>query len=196
MSAKDDEIRIIAEPQMDANVCSFLVDRQVHDGIVNCTSREMAEGSPLLEALFEFKEIRQVMVSGATITVAKTGDDDWSTLGKKVGEIIREQIGSGKQLIAPDIKAKIPSNDELRAKVQAIIDKEINPGLASHGGGADLIDVQGTTIFMSLSGGCQGCASAKYTLKHGIEQILREKIPEITEVIDVTDHTAGATPYY
>ena len=181
---------------MDDNVCSFHVDREIHDGIVNCTSKEMAEGSLLLEGIFALDEVRQVMVAGATITVAKSGKGDWSELGKKVGTVIREKIKAGGQLIATDIKAKVPSNEELRAKVQEVLDEEINPGLASHGGGADLIDVQGTTLFLALSGGCQGCASAKYTLKNGIEQILRDRVPEVTEVVDVTDHASGDSPYY
>lgn len=195
MSSKDD-VRIIAEPQMDPNVCSFHVDREIYDGIINCRTREMAQGSPLLEGLFDLKGVSQVMVTGATVTVAKTDKGDWNGLAKDVGAKIREKIKAGGPLISPDIKTKVPSNDELRAKVQEVIDEQLNPGLASHGGSVDLIDVQGTAIFVSLSGGCQGCASAKYTLKHGIEQILRDRIPEITEVVDVTDHTAGASPYY
>ena len=196
MATKDDEIKIVAEPQMDPKVCSFHVDRQVYNGVVNCAGRDMAKGSPLLEALFEFDEVRQVMVTGGTVTIAKANEKDWAPLAKKVGSIIREQIQSGKQLIDPDIKKNIPTNKKLRAQVQEVIDEELNPGLASHGGAVDLIDVQGTTVFVSLSGGCQGCASAKYTLKHGIEQILRDRIPEITDVVDVTDHSAGDNPYY
>ena len=196
MAKTDDEIRILAEPQMDPNVCNFLVDRQLYTGIVNCTSKEMAEGSPLLEKLFGLDGVSQVMVSNMTVSVAREGEEDWSSLGKKVGTAIREVIRSNEVLIDPAIKDKIPANDELRAKVQDIFDKQINPGLATHGGGVDLIDVQGTTIFVSLSGGCQGCAGAKYTLKAGIEQILREHIPEITGVVDVTDHAAGANPFY
>ena len=136
------------------------------------------------------------MVTGATITVAQAGNKDWPDLAKKIGGAIRETIKAGGILIDPGIKDRTISNDELRDKVQKVIDDELNPGLASHGGGVDLIDVQGTTIFVSLSGGCQGCASAKYTLKHGIEQIIRERVPEVTGVVDVTDHTAGANPYY
>jgi Fe-S cluster biogenesis protein NfuA len=196
MSAGKDEIRILAEPQMDPNVCSFHVDRPLSGEIVSCTSKDMAKGSPLLEAVFNIDGISQVMVTGFTVTVSKSGDDDWSTLGKKIGAAIRETIQSGQPLIAEDIRDRVPSNEALKKKVQAVIDEQINPGLASHGGGADLIDVQGTTVFLALSGGCQGCASAKYTLKHGIEQILREKAPEITGVVDVTDHAAGASPYY
>jgi Fe-S cluster biogenesis protein NfuA len=196
MSATNDEIRIIAEPQMDARVCNFHVDRPLYDGIVNCNSREMAQGSPLLEALFELEGIRQVMVTGSTVTVARVKDDEWNELARRIGAIIREKVKSGGELISPEIKAKIPTNEELRAEVQEVIDEELNPGLASHGGSVELIDVQGTTIFVTLSGGCQGCASAKYTLKHGIEQIIRDRVPSVTEVVDVTDHTAGANPYY
>lgn len=196
MSANTDEIRIMAQPQMDPNVCRFIVDRVVHDGIVNCTSPEMAKDSALLEALFAIDGIREVMVSGGTVTVAKSTDDDWGNLGKKIGAVIRETLLAGGTLISPDFRKNLPPNDELREKVQKVFDSDINPGLAAHGGGVDLIDVQGTTIFVTLSGGCQGCASAVYTLKHGIEQILREKVPEVTEVVDVTDHSAGANPYY
>ncbi len=196
MATKDNEIRIMAEPQMDPKVCSFHLDRQVYNGVVNCAGKEMAKGSPLLEALFDIDEVRQVMITGGTVTVAKANEEDWADMAKKVGTILREQVQSGKQLIDPDIKKNIPSNKELRAKVQEVIDEELNPGLASHGGGVDLIDVQGSTVFVSLSGGCQGCASAKTTMKHGIEQILRDRIPEITGIVDVTDHSSGDNPYY
>jgi Fe/S biogenesis protein NfuA len=60
----------------------------------------------------------------------------------------------------------------------------------------ELVDVKGNSIYVKLGGGCQGCASAKMTLKMGIERILREKIPELGEVLDATDHTAGSKPYY
>jgi Fe-S cluster biogenesis protein NfuA len=196
MPGKDEEITIMAEPQMDENVCAFHVDRPVYDGIVNCTDKETAKGSPLLEGLFEIKGISQVMVTGFSITVSKKVKDDWSELGQKVGAVIREKLTAGGKLIAEDIKTKTPTNDELKAKVQKVFDDEVNPGLGTHGGGVDLIDVQGTTIFVALSGGCQGCSSAKYTLKMGIEQILKERIPEISGVVDVTDHAAGANPYY
>jgi len=195
MTEKDD-IAIVAEPQMDPKVCNFHVDRPIHNGVVNCTDKKTAEGSPLLEAVFAFDEVEQVMVSGATITVAKKDEGDWQKLARDIGTAIRDAIKDNETLIAADIKDKVPSNEDLKAKVKEVLDEEINPALSSHGGGADLIDVQGTTVFLALSGGCQGCASAKYTLKHGIEQVLRDRVPEVSGVVDVTDHTAGANPYY
>lgn len=195
--AKDKkEIKIMAEPQMDPNVCKFMVNQPAYEGVVNCTGAEMAKGSPLLEALFAIKGVSQVLISGGTITVAKNSKEEWGDLARKVGIAIRDTMKKGGTLIAPDFKAKMPSSDELREKIQTVIDDELNPGLGMHGGSVELIDIQGTTVFLSMSGGCQGCAAASYTLKHGIEQILKSRVPEVTEIVDVTDHSAGVDPYY
>jgi Fe/S biogenesis protein NfuA len=85
---------------------------------------------------------------------------------------------------------------ELAGRVAQVIDTHINPAVAMHGGRVKLVDVRDTTVFVQLAGGCQGCGMAAVTLKNGIERMLREAFPEITEVIDVTDHTGGANPYY
>jgi Fe/S biogenesis protein NfuA len=81
-------------------------------------------------------------------------------------------------------------------RVALVLDRRINPSIAAHGGRADLVSVDGGTVSLRLSGGCQGCGMAAATLRNGIEVRLREAIPEITEIIDVTDHDAGADPYY
>ena len=81
-------------------------------------------------------------------------------------------------------------------RVAQVLEQRINPSIASHGGRADLVSVDGGVVSLRLSGGCQGCGMAAATLRNGIEVRLREAIPEITEIVDVTDHTAGADPYY
>lgn len=193
---RSNDIRITAEPQMDPNVCRFMVSRPVYGGVVNCTGKDMAAGSPLLEALFEIPGVSQVLVSGGTVTVAKNSREEWADLARKVGTVIRDKMKAGGTLIAEDIKKPQPSNDDLKAKVQKVFDEEINPGLSMHGGGVDLIDIQGTTVFLTMSGGCQGCAAASMTLRQGIERILKSRVPEVTEIVDVTDHSAGIDPYY
>lgn len=96
----------------------------------------------------------------------------------------------------------IPSADRgeltgpLAEQVQHVLEHEVNPAIASHGGGARLISVEEDTVYLELMGGCQGCGMATVTLKHGIERILTEAIPEITRVVDVTDHDSGNNPYY
>lgn len=84
----------------------------------------------------------------------------------------------------------------LAEKVVPVIENQINPQVAGHGGSIRLIDVKDTKVYVELGGGCQGCGMAKQTLKNGIEVMLKEAIPEVTEVIDVTDHSSGDNPYY
>lgn len=76
----------------------------------------------------------------------------------------------------------------MRDKIEELLEKEIRPALASHGGGVELVDVDNNKVYVRLQGGCKGCAGARATLKGGIERIIRENFPEITEVVDVTDH--------
>jgi Fe/S biogenesis protein NfuA len=80
--------------------------------------------------------------------------------------------------------------------VQEVIDSQINPGVASHGGHVTLLDVQDDIAYIALGGGCQGCGMADVTLKHGIEAAIKEAVPEIRQIIDTTDHAAGNNPYY
>lgn len=84
----------------------------------------------------------------------------------------------------------------LAEQVSQVIKEQVNPAIASHGGGAELVSVDGTIAYLRLFGGCQGCGLAQVTLKQGIERILLESIEELTQVVDVTDHASGEDPYY
>ncbi|MCP4569735.1 MAG: hypothetical protein GY841_19315 [FCB group bacterium] len=196
MAKETGEIQIAAELQMDPFVCKFVVDRKVYEGFYNCRSKAMAEGSPLLEALFGIPDISEVLISGSTLTIKKAGDDDWPVLAKKIGMVLREKMAAGGPMIAPDVEKKGPAVKDLQKRIKEVFETEINPGLASHGGSVELMDIQGTTVYLTMSGGCQGCASAGITLRNGIEQILRSRVPEVTEIVDVTDHGAGDSPYF
>ena len=81
-------------------------------------------------------------------------------------------------------------------KVVKVIDEEINPGIASHGGFVSLIDVKGNDVMIQMGGGCQGCGMADVTLKEGIEVALKKAIPEIGSIYDVTDHAGGENPFH
>ncbi len=84
----------------------------------------------------------------------------------------------------------------LAEKLHQLIQEQINPALASHGGYVQLIDVKDNVAYIELGGGCQGCGLANVTLKRGIEVMIKRSIPEIKEVLDVTDHARGTNPYY
>jgi len=86
--------------------------------------------------------------------------------------------------------------DPIAAKLQELLDNEINPGLASHGGYVSLIDYKDGTAYVSMGGGCQGCGMASQTMSQGIEARVMEVLPEVKEIVDVTDHAGGSNPYY
>ena len=115
-------------------------------------------------------------------------------------EIDFETDDAGGQLTikAPNIKGAMPADDApLAARVAWLIDAEINPQLASHGGRVALetITDDGEAV-LRFGGGCHGCGMADVTLKQGIEKTLREAFPEISGVLDATDHASGENPYY
>ena len=85
---------------------------------------------------------------------------------------------------------------ELAEKVQTVLESQINPAIASHGGVAQLVGVEGQDVYLKLGGGCQGCGMAQVTLTQGIETSLRDAIPEIGNIIDATDHASGDNPYF
>lgn len=101
---------------------------------------------------------------------------------------------------APFLKGREPAlSSTLTERIQFVIDSEINPNLAGHGGRVGLIEIiedqSGAIVVLQFGGGCHGCGMAGVTLKHGIEKTLKEKFPEIVEIRDATDHTTGADPY-
>lgn len=196
MAEDNQDIKITGQPSLDPQVCRFIVDHPMFpDGSANCRNKEMARGSLLFEALFALEGVSQVMVADDTLTVVKTGTESWPELGKKIGTVVREQIRSGKQLIHPDAK-KAPSEERIRQMIEELFENDINPAISSHGGRVELADVEGTKVYLRLGGGCQGCASAHLTLKYGIEKAIRSAIPEVSEVVDITDHKSGANPFY
>lgn len=93
---------------------------------------------------------------------------------------------------APDLDL----SDPIVARVVSVLDEEINPAIAAHGGRADLVAVDDGAAYLRLSGGCQGCGLASVTLSQGIEVAILDAVPEIEKVVDVTDHDSGTNPYF
>jgi Fe/S biogenesis protein NfuA len=81
-------------------------------------------------------------------------------------------------------------------KVRQLLDQQVNPAIAAHGGYASVVKVEDEKAFITMGGGCQGCAMSALTLREGIESAILSAIPEITEVVDTTDHSVGENPYY
>lgn len=100
------------------------------------------------------------------------------------------------QAPAPTPRPNLDLSHPLVAAVHSVIEGQINPGIASHGGRATLIDVQDDVVYVELGGGCVGCSMASVTLKQGVETLIKQAVPQVRQVIDVTDHAGGSNPYY
>lgn len=85
---------------------------------------------------------------------------------------------------------------ELAERVRRVIDERINPGVAAHGGKITLVAIRDNIVYIEMGGGCQGCALSRMTLRQGVERMIRQAVPEIAGVQDVTDHSRGSNPYY
>jgi len=92
--------------------------------------------------------------------------------------------------------ADIELTGTLAEQVQQLLTEQINPSLAVHGGFAELVKVEDTVVYITMGGGCQGCSMSAITLRDGITQMISQTIPEVTQVIDTTEHEAGENPFY
>ena len=106
--------------------------------------------------------------------------------------------GAGFKVENPNIKplGEAAPDGPLAERVKHVIEYQINPSIAGHGGAVSLVDVRDDVIYLEMQGGCQGCGMAAATLAQGIRRILLETLPEIRDIVDVTNHSAGANPYY
>jgi len=99
---------------------------------------------------------------------------------------------------SPTIRVPPPGDlsGDVAQRVIQVLGQHVNPSIAAHGGSAELVAVEQGTAYLRLSGGCQGCAMATVTLSQGIEAAIIQAVPEITSVVDVTDHQSGTNPYF
>ena len=98
----------------------------------------------------------------------------------------------------PDLgpNATLELSGTIEEQVQEVLVKRINPSIAAHGGYAELVRVEGSTVLIKLGGGCQGCGMANATVTAGIEKTLIELLDGVDHVLDITDHTSGENPYF
>ena len=192
-----DDIQITGEPMTVPTMCRFTVDRPLYaDQSFHFGSAEAAEMSPLAGRLFAIEGVAGVLITDNRVTVTKHGPATWPEVGQQIGAAIREHLASGEPAVDPSVRDSIPPVDELRDRIQGILDREVNPSVASHGGVVRLLDVKENMVYVQMGGGCQGCGMADVTLKQGVEIAIRSEIPEVGEIMDTTDHASGNNPYY
>ncbi|MFM9065779.1 MAG: NifU family protein [Planctomycetota bacterium] len=192
----DAGIQIRGEPFSNAK-CKFIIDRPIYEGRSYYFSNPgAAAGAPLAALLFAIPGITNVLISHNEVTVGKGSLDEWPVIGRQVGQAIRQHLASGQPAVTDELRASLPSEDEIRASVERVLETEINPWVGQHGGVVRLAEVQENTVFLQMGGGCQGCGSATATLRYGVETAIRAAVPAVGDVRDVTNHAAGKNPHY
>ena len=133
-----------------------------------------------------------IMVPEAQIALLAGAELDLPSNPQQSGLVLRNpnspEVGGADDPI--ELTGDIPD------QIRQLLDARINPAIAAHGGWAELVEVDGSTVVVKLGGGCQGCSMSKATVTAGIEETIRKHIPSIDKVVDVTDHQAGENPYY
>ena len=162
---------------------------------------EAAADWSAVRALLEIPGVHSVIGKGDLLVVARREDTEWPEILDRVeGALKKASLGPDLEASSPDQEVDEDRDEEaegdLRQRVETVVEEKINPGLDSHGGYLELLDVRGTNLYVHMGGGCQGCAMSAATLKQGVESILRSEIPEINEILDTTDHAAGENPYF
>ena len=123
-------------------------------------------------------------------------DADSQSLAKDVEvDFVDTLAGEGFKINAPSHIPDHMDKDVVTA-IETLLKDKINPSIASHGGRVSLVDVKDNIMFVQMEGGCQGCAASAVTLRQGIEATVKNTIPQIEEIIDITDHASGKNPYY
>ena len=193
------QLKISGELTHDPDVCKFHLSRPLTDGwtlIFNTTAD--GKGSPLIDALFAIEGIAHVMADGSTLTIAKNVPAGWPQLASDVAKAIRATCSGDAPPISPNVIAELESApmDGVEEIITKLFEDHINPGLASHGGFVKLSKVDGHDVYVEMGGGCQGCSSAKATMRHGVETAIRRVAPQIRKIVDATDHAAGENPFF
>ncbi len=140
-----------------------------------------------------------VLIADNVVTICKASTASWLGLKAAIGMAIRAQLHTGvpavlEMLVQTDTPGR--SDAELTTAVQDLLDKEVNRSIANHGGKISIVEVCQGTLYIAMSGGCQGCASSHVTLRQGFEVMLKQVAPVIDAIVDTTNHAAGQQPFY
>jgi Fe-S cluster biogenesis protein NfuA len=166
----------------------YVVDRRLApSGAYNYTSKEATEGkSPLARKLFEVTGVSAVMVGTHFVTVTKGEDGEWDELNDQVMAALDSHLSANEPVLTEAALAPKPLQEgetDVERRIRDVLDAEIRPSVMMDGGDVSLERFQDGVVYLNMKGSCSGCPSSTMTLKMGIENTLRERVPEVNEVV-------------
>jgi NFU1 iron-sulfur cluster scaffold homolog, mitochondrial len=189
---------IYAESTPNPATMKFVTNRILipNGATVEYINRAQAKGSPLALELFNFPFVSQVFITGNFITIFKNELTTWNDVALEIREFIRDYINEGKEIVLefPEVKENSEAEDatpmlhtepntEAESRIIELLEEYIRPAVETDGGAVYFKSFVDGIVTVSLRGSCSGCPSSTFTLKAGIEGLLKRMMPEITEVV-------------
>jgi len=164
---------------------------------VEFVSRKESKGfSPIAEALFDFPFVKNVFIAANFITITKTDNVPWDFITMELREFIKEWISAGKDVLIQMPQQKVNETESAGEKIEfnasdyddpikALLDQYVRPAVENDGGAIDFLGFEDGKVTVQLKGSCAGCPSSTATLKGGIENLLKNHLPEVKEVVAI-----------
>ena len=191
MTTPQSDITVDLEFTPNPNTLKYVTNRSLLlAGAENFKSVDSAKDrSPLAEVLFAIPGIAALMVGRNFVTVTLSDSDSLTELNDKIIDTIKAFLATGKPAVnlaaITEVKADYAAMGEVEGKIMKILDEEIRPAVAMDGGDITFEKFQDGVVFLHMKGACSGCPSSTATLKMGIENRLKDQIPEVSEVVAV-----------
>jgi len=185
------DVQLSVQMTPNPNTIKFMVNLDlVEKGPYDFPTPQTAKHSPLANLIFEIPGISGVMIGNHFVSVSKISAVEWSEIAEPITETIKSHLGEEKTVIDPDYILQAPSHgersfSEIEQKIIDILDHEIRPAIAMDGGDVSFHSFQDGVVTLRLQGACSSCPSSVLTLKMGIENRLREEIPEVLDVVQI-----------
>lgn len=191
-------VKITAKPSIQPNICEFITNQTLYTGEdIEHAAHEVTPQSPhVFRVLFTIKGIQKIVLKSNSILVLKDEELSWISVGNQVGLILRDLIQSNLPLLESTTDEQHENSSLTIEEIQKQLDATVNPQIASHEGYIRVVELKGNVVYVSMQGGCQGCSQSAATLTHGVNKIIKNKFPQIKEIIDATAHEKGVNPYY
>jgi Fe-S cluster biogenesis protein NfuA len=190
-------ITVYAESTPNPSVMKFVANKKIVTALFEFTSIDEAKLSPLATELFHFPFVQRVFIDENYVSITKYDMAEWQDITIELREFIRSYIESGKDVVLPEavetlqksskqIDSKFEALDDISKEIVNILEEYVKPAVASDGGNIQFIsyDSAEKSVSVMLQGACSGCPSSTYTLKSGIENMLKEMLPGKVESVE------------
>ncbi len=181
-------IQVVAEPTPNPNSLKFSWGKTVIEGgPFDFANAAVAESSPLAAKLFKQNGVMGVFIAQDFITVTKHPGVGWEMLQVMVQDVIKTHIESGEALVGEAAEPAEMTGDpaDVEARIRKVLDEQIRPAVAMDGGDIHFVGFNAGVVLLQLKGACSGCPSSMATLKMGVENRLRQEVPEVVEVAQI-----------